>query len=145
MRIIIFPLSFCNQEFMLCRDELKDPRKCLKEGKEVTNCALQFFRLVKKSCHSEFTQHAHCLDKSSSDMHFKHCRTTQGVYDKCMLDNLNMERPEFGHFARAQLHDSPRPKPEPTPKPVYDDLPNKLPEDYPKPPSKYSTRFYWLN
>lgn len=130
---------------MMCRDELKDPRKCLKEGKEVTNCALQFFRLVKKSCHQEFTQHAHCLDKSSSDMHFRHCRTTQGVYDKCMFDNLNMERPEFGHFARAQVHDSPRPKPEPTPKPVYDDLPNKLPEDYPKPAAKYSTRFYWLN
>lgn len=33
---------------MLCKGELKDPRKCIKEGKAVTNCALSFFRKVKK-------------------------------------------------------------------------------------------------
>lgn len=129
----------------MCREELKDPRACINEGKEVTNCALKFFRMVKKSCHAEFAQHAHCLDKSSADLHFRHCRSTQGVFDKCMLEKLNLDRPEFGHYARAQVHDSPRPKPEPEPKPVYDDLPNKLPEDAPMPRAKYGSRYLWLN
>lgn len=33
-----------NKEFMLCRWEEKDPRKCLKEGRKVNECALNFFR-----------------------------------------------------------------------------------------------------
>merc|ERR1739838_681233 len=31
-----------NNEFMLCRQEEKDPRKCIEEGKAVTSCALTF-------------------------------------------------------------------------------------------------------
>lgn len=33
-----------NKEFMLCRWEEKDPRKCLEEGRKVNECALNFFR-----------------------------------------------------------------------------------------------------
>lgn len=55
---------------MLCRQELGDPRKCIAEGKAVTNCALNFFQLVKKSCHEEFAQYANCLDKSSPDFQY---------------------------------------------------------------------------
>lgn len=33
-----------NKEFMLCRWEEKDPRRCLEEGKLVNKCALDFFR-----------------------------------------------------------------------------------------------------
>eukprot|EP00061_Rhincodon_typus_P015877 g43799.t1 len=39
-----------NKEFMLCRWEEKDPRKCLQEGKKVNECALDFFRY---SSHTE--------------------------------------------------------------------------------------------
>ena len=35
-----------NNEFMLCRSENQDPRKCLQDGKEVTACALDFLRKV---------------------------------------------------------------------------------------------------
>lgn len=56
---------------MLCRKELKDPRKCLAEGKAVTNCALDFFRKIKKSCAEEFMQYATCIDKSSTDYAFR--------------------------------------------------------------------------
>ncbi|KAH9638164.1 hypothetical protein HF086_009192 [Spodoptera exigua] len=45
-----------NNEFMLCRLEENDPRKCLKEGKAVTACTMDFFRKVKKSCLQEFNQ-----------------------------------------------------------------------------------------
>lgn len=34
--------------------------------------------------------------------HFR-CRNTQGVYDKCVFDNLNIERPEYGYFCRAKV------------------------------------------
>lgn len=33
-----------NKEFMLCRWEEKDPRRCLREGRQVNQCALDFFR-----------------------------------------------------------------------------------------------------
>jgi len=59
------------QEFMLCRKELQDPRKCISEGKAVTSCALEFFRKVKKTCFKEFTQYANCLDKSSTHFEFE--------------------------------------------------------------------------
>lgn len=55
------------QEFMLCRMEEKDPRKCLAEGKAVTACTMDFFRKVKGSCLNEFNQYANCIDKSSGD------------------------------------------------------------------------------
>lgn len=35
-----------NKEFMLCRWEEKDPRKCLDEGRKVNDCALNFFRYL---------------------------------------------------------------------------------------------------
>lgn len=63
--------QFPFQEYMLCKAELKDPRKCLVEGKAVTSCAMDFFRKVKKTCSEEFSQYANCLDKSSGDLHFK--------------------------------------------------------------------------
>lgn len=125
---------------MLCRDELKDPRKCLKEGRDVTSCTFDFFRLIKKSCHAEFTQYANCLDKSSSDLHFKHCRNTQNVFDKCVLENLKIERPGYGYFTRAQVHATDRPKPPQREKPVYTDIPDSLPDDAPRPPAKYGSR-----
>jgi len=50
---------------MLCRQELKDPRKCLKEGSETTACAIEFFNKVKNSCLQEFIQYQDCLIKSS--------------------------------------------------------------------------------
>ena len=55
---------------MLCRDEMKDPRKCLDEGKAVTACAMKFFQLLKKNCTEEFTAYANCVDKSSHNMAF---------------------------------------------------------------------------
>ncbi|XP_031620697.1 NADH dehydrogenase [ubiquinone] 1 alpha subcomplex subunit 8 [Contarinia nasturtii] len=129
-------------EFMLCRSEENDPRKCLKEGRDVTNCSFEFFRLIKKSCYDEFTQYAHCLDRSSADLNYKHCRNTQNVFDKCVLDNFNIERPGYGYFCRAQIVDTKRPKPEVPEKPHYGDVPAALPDDAPRPPAKYGARTF---
>lgn len=35
-----------NNEFMLCRFETDDPRKCLRDGANVTDCTLEFFSKV---------------------------------------------------------------------------------------------------
>lgn len=31
------------------------------------------------------------------------CRKTQGVFDKCVSDNLGIDRPEYGYFTRAKV------------------------------------------
>lgn len=127
---------------MLCRTELGDPRKCLNEGKEVTNCSFEFFRLLKKSCHAEFAQYANCLDQSSADLQYKHCRNTQNVYDKCVLDNMNLERPGYGHFCRVQLVESNRPKPV-AEKPHYKGVPSEMPgDDIERTPANYGSRTF---
>ncbi|CAG4957907.1 unnamed protein product [Parnassius apollo] len=133
-----------NNEFMLCRFEEDDPRKCINEGKAVTACTLEFFRKVKKSCLAEFNQYANCIDKSSGDFSLQHCRKTQGVFDKCMLENLNLERPPFGYFCEPRVHDTKRPKPPAEPKAVYPDATPALPDDAERKPARFGSRFYWM-
>ncbi|XP_038217793.1 NADH dehydrogenase [ubiquinone] 1 alpha subcomplex subunit 8 [Zerene cesonia] len=133
-----------NNEYMLCRSEEKDPRKCINEGKAVTACTLEFFRKVKGSCLAEFNQYTHCIDKSSGDMSLEFCRKTQGVFDKCMLEKLNLPRPSFGYFTEARIHDTKRPKPLEEPKAVYPDATPGLPENYEKKSARYGGRFYWM-
>lgn len=53
---------------MLCYSEEKDPRKCLKEGKEVTRCGVEFFQKIKSHCAEQFTQYWKCVDRSGHDM-----------------------------------------------------------------------------
>ncbi|XP_014254861.1 NADH dehydrogenase [ubiquinone] 1 alpha subcomplex subunit 8 [Cimex lectularius] len=129
-----------NNEFMLCRSEYpQDPRQCIQEGKEVTACSLGFFQKMKQACRQEFEIYTECIDKSSTSFDFAPCRKTQGVYDKCMLDKLNIERPHFGYFCEARIHDSSRPKPQKEVQVLDDPIPS-LPPDYKKTESKYQGR-----
>lgn len=73
------------------------------------------------------------------------CRNTQGVYDKCIFDNVGIERPDYGYFCRARIHHSDRPAPPVKGKTVYPDATPYLPEDYPRTEAKYGSRFHWLN
>ncbi|CAH1966090.1 unnamed protein product [Acanthoscelides obtectus] len=136
--------EFENNEFVLCRDELKDPRKCLAEGKAITNCALNFFRQIKKTCADEFMQYVHCLDKSSPDQKFEPCRKTQTVFDKCVKDNLGIERPPYDYYARVHVHQTARPRPPVEGPTVYEDATPGLPPDAPKPEAKYGSRYLFL-
>jgi len=127
-----------SKEFMLCNAEEKDPRKCINEGKEVTRCALDFFQKVKIHCAEEFTTYWKCVDRSGYDMHFKRCRPSQGVFDKCVLEKLGQERPGPGYFSKARVHHTTRPEP------VQDiKLPEAIPDSPvwdPKEPAPPSTR-----
>ncbi|XP_014680658.1 PREDICTED: NADH dehydrogenase [ubiquinone] 1 alpha subcomplex subunit 8-like [Priapulus caudatus] len=133
-----------SREFMLCDNELRDPRKCLKEGAALTACGMDFLRKLKKSCNDEFETHWRCIENKSSDLSPARCRNSQGVYDKCMLDNLGMERPYNGFYSRPHMHESARPQPPPPAPKIYTDVPRVLPPDYPKPPAKYGSRQYWF-
>lgn len=46
---------------------------------------------------------------------------------------------------QLQIHDSERPEPPKQPKAVYEDATPGLPDDFPRQPAKYGSRFHWLN
>lgn len=105
--------KFCDnqcKEFMLCRAEEQDPRKCLKEGQDVTECGLQFFRKVKQTCRDEAEWYTKCLIFSGHDVEYKLCRPEQALFDNCMYDN-GFERAKFGHFNMLRVHETERPRP----------------------------------
>jgi len=133
-----------NNEFMLCRKEERDPRKCLNEGKAVTSCTLNFFRLVKKNCMEEFMDYADCLDRSSDDLRFSKCRKTQAIFDTCMKEKLNMDRPHLGYFCEARVHSTNRPKPPRQEPKVYPDaLPEIPPDSIPRNNPRHDTRSWF--
>jgi len=47
---------------LLRREYGNDPRKVLKEGREVTACGVNFIREIRKKCLKEVTDYAKCLD-----------------------------------------------------------------------------------
>lgn len=98
------------KEFMLCRTEEMDPRRCLDEGREVTQCGLEFFRKVKNSCKQELEWYTKCLDFSGREPEYRRCRKEQAMFDGCMYEN-GFERAKFGHFNVLRVHDTKRPKP----------------------------------
>ncbi|XP_054016473.1 NADH dehydrogenase [ubiquinone] 1 alpha subcomplex subunit 8 [Hylaeus anthracinus] len=130
-----------NNEFILCKQELKDPRKCIQEGKKVTACAMEVFQGIKKHCAEDFNRYVRCLERSSGTMELSLCRNTQAVLDDCVLKNMNIERPSFGYFCEAKVHDSPRPAPQPA-KEEYPDRTCPVVEP-PYPKAKYSSRHWW--
>ncbi|XP_074652521.1 NADH dehydrogenase [ubiquinone] 1 alpha subcomplex subunit 8-like [Tubulanus polymorphus] len=119
-----------SKEFMLCVSEENDPRKCIKEGKEVTRCGIEFFHKLRNNCMEEFTSYMTCLDVKSKDLHPKYCRKSQSLYDKCVLDKLGLEKPPAGYFAKIRVHETKRAKPS---LPPLD-----LPVPTPGPPSRES-------
>ncbi|XP_067144701.1 NADH dehydrogenase [ubiquinone] 1 alpha subcomplex subunit 8 [Centruroides vittatus] len=138
--------SYCdrkNREFMLCRAEEKDPRKCLNEGRVVTACALEFFQKVKENCRDSFEKYAHCLEWNSADMNFEPCKKTQARFDMCMLEKLELPRPELGYLSRTYAHETNRPKPPPKNLREYNDPTPGLPDDYPKQEPKYGSRLFF--
>ncbi|KAL0102040.1 hypothetical protein PUN28_018530 [Cardiocondyla obscurior] len=132
-----------NNEFMLCRDEIRDPRRCLNEGKAVTSCTMDVLKKMKKHCYDDFNAYMICLERSSGSLEFTPCRKTQAALDDCVLKNLNIERPSFGYFCQAKVHNTSRPRPEPAEPPTFPDATPGLPADVPREKSKYSNRLWY--
>uniref|UniRef100_A0ABI7XNV9 NADH dehydrogenase [ubiquinone] 1 alpha subcomplex subunit 8 n=2 Tax=Felis catus TaxID=9685 RepID=A0ABI7XNV9_FELCA len=100
-----------NKEFMLCRWEEKDPRRCLEEGRLVNKCALDFFRQIKLHCAEPFTEYWTCIDYSSLQL-LRRCRKQQAKFDECVLDKLGWVRPDLGELSKVTKVKTDRPLPE---------------------------------
>lgn len=114
---------------MLCRQEERDPRKCLKEGKEVTACGLRFLQRVKAHCREETEALAKCLEWTSDLSWNVFCRKEQNIMDACFEKKLNSHRPPFGYFTQVRLHETTRPRPVPF-VPEFPDKSKALAQDY---------------
>ncbi|XP_015792427.1 NADH dehydrogenase [ubiquinone] 1 alpha subcomplex subunit 8 [Tetranychus urticae] len=100
-----------SKDFMLCKLEEKDPRKCLEEGKKLTACGKEFYRNVRNSCKQELEALTNCVLWNSESLALSKCRDQETIYDACMYRKLGMEKPPFGYFAQVRVHDPERPKP----------------------------------
>uniref|UniRef100_A0A8D0DME5 NADH dehydrogenase [ubiquinone] 1 alpha subcomplex subunit 8 n=1 Tax=Salvator merianae TaxID=96440 RepID=A0A8D0DME5_SALMN len=132
-----------NKEFMLCRWEEKDPRKCLDEGKAVNKCALEFFRYrLKVHCAEPFTQYWTCIDYYGHQ-ELRRCRKQQQVFDDCVLDKLGWERPDLGQLSKVTKVKTDRPIPE-NPYHSRSRPPPNAPVEGDLQPAKYGSRkFFW--
>lgn len=119
-----------SKEFMLCRGEEGDPRKCLDYGRQLTDCGLEFFRKVKKTCREEFEWYTKCIDWTGKEPNFRMCRHEQVLFDGCM-NEAGFERARFGHFQMLRVHDSDRPRPKPA-VPIFHDAVEPNPVFAPK-------------
>lgn len=140
--------KYCDEqskEFMLCRAEEMDPRRCLKYGHDVTDCGLEFFKKVKKTCKEELEWYTKCLDYSGTSPNFRKCRREQALFDGCMYES-GFERAKFGHFQMLRVHDTDRPRPKPY-VPLFPDAVEsyELPKgsDLPKPTRGIGTNQPW--
>lgn len=137
-----------NDEFMMCRSEL-GPRYCVKEGKEVSKCTFDFFVKLKKLCYHELDAYSTCIDKSTWDLGVSLCRKTQAAFDKCVLDTLNIQRPDWAYYARPRIYKGKRPAPAPEPPQIFDEVP-VMPDindpNFPKEnPPIFHSRFFWYS
>uniref|UniRef100_A0A0K0DSK8 NADH dehydrogenase [ubiquinone] 1 alpha subcomplex subunit 8 n=1 Tax=Strongyloides stercoralis TaxID=6248 RepID=A0A0K0DSK8_STRER len=121
------------KEFMLRRKELEDPRLVLKEGAAVTNCGIAFLQKLKKTCAPEVEKYANCIDYGSSKLYVSKCREEQRFLDRCIEENLKIERPKLGYFSKLHVHESVHPRPERKMRDYHKEaaeILNGLPADY---------------
>ncbi|KAI8894709.1 hypothetical protein BC833DRAFT_623722 [Globomyces pollinis-pini] len=81
--------SYCkvfSEDFMLCKNESQDPKKCLKEGRKVTRCAIDLIEKLKANCDNEWEAHWDCLDRNNH--RFEKCRKKEAPFNKCVFDKL---------------------------------------------------------
>ncbi|KAB0400962.1 hypothetical protein E2I00_015448, partial [Balaenoptera physalus] len=131
-----------NKEFMLCRWEEKDPRRCLEESKLVNQCALDFFRQIKQHCSEPFTEYWTCIDYSGLQL-FRRCRKQQAKFDECVLDKLGWVRPDLGELSKVTKVKTDRPLPENPYESRARPEPNPEMEGDLKPARHGSRLFFW--
>ncbi|KAL9713017.1 hypothetical protein Ac2012v2_004258 [Leucoagaricus gongylophorus] len=54
-----------NEDFMLCKNENRDPAHCLKEGRRVTRCATDLINKMRENCSQQFEAHWNCLERNN--------------------------------------------------------------------------------
>lgn len=74
-KIIGFACALENRAFVVCKKNASDPKDCLKEGKDVTNCVESVVGTLHAKCGQEYEAYANCL--VDNPMKFELCREEQ--------------------------------------------------------------------
>lgn len=95
-----------NEDFMLCKDENNGGTvECLKEGRRVTRCAVSVLKDINKYCFDEFKLHYECLEQENHRL--GHCRHSEKLLNKCVFDNLKLEKKIPGVQEQIHLKENP--------------------------------------
>ncbi|KAI0797056.1 NADH dehydrogenase, alpha subcomplex, subunit 8 [Abortiporus biennis] len=77
-----------NEDFMLCKNENRDPEHCLKEGRRVTRCAQDLITKMRENCLKDFDKHWNCLELNNQEYYM--CRKPERALNKCMFEKLGL-------------------------------------------------------
>ncbi|EKM79993.1 NdufA8, NADH-ubiquinone oxidoreductase complex I 19kd subunit [Agaricus bisporus var. burnettii JB137-S8] len=79
-----------NEDFMLCKNENRDPAHCLKEGRRVTRCATDLIDKMRENCLKQFEDHWNCLDRNNQEYYL--CRKPERALNSCMFEKLGLTK-----------------------------------------------------
>lgn len=95
-----------NDDFMMCKDENNGGTvECLKEGRRVTRCAISVLKDINKYCFDEFKLHYECLEQENHRL--GHCRSSESLLNKCVFQNLQLEKKIPGVEKQIFLNENP--------------------------------------
>ncbi|KAJ2658839.1 ndufa8, NADH-ubiquinone oxidoreductase complex I 19kd subunit [Coemansia sp. RSA 1200] len=93
-----------NEDFMLCKDETRDPKHCLLEGRKVTRCAVDALQKIQSQCLGEFRAHWNCLDYKNQE--FGRCREQEKPLNDCLFKAFGWKKSVPGAPAnKPQIHE----------------------------------------
>ncbi|KAF1810104.1 NADH-ubiquinone oxidoreductase-like protein 20.8 kDa subunit [Eremomyces bilateralis CBS 781.70] len=81
-----------NDDYMQCKTEAHGTGEvdCMREGRKVTRCAASVIDDINKHCLQQFRAHWQCLEDNNQQMW--NCRTAERPFNKCVFDNLKLEK-----------------------------------------------------
>jgi NADH dehydrogenase (ubiquinone) 1 alpha subcomplex subunit 8 len=95
-----------NDDFMMCKAENNGGTlECLKEGRRVTRCAISVLKDINAHCFDEFKLHYECLEQENHRT--GHCRASENVFNKCVFQNLKLEKKIPGVEQQIHLNQNP--------------------------------------
>ncbi|KAF6748959.1 NADH-ubiquinone oxidoreductase subunit [Ephemerocybe angulata] len=97
-----------NEDFMLCKNESREPGHCLKEGRRVTRCAQDLITKMRENCLSQFNDHWNCLEKNNQEYYL--CRKPERTLNACMFEKLGLTKTiPGGGLQGQQVHEKANP------------------------------------
>ncbi|BEJ11253.1 hypothetical protein CspHIS471_0106750 [Cutaneotrichosporon sp. HIS471] len=79
-----------NEDFMLCKNQDRDPAHCLKEGRKVTRCAQEVLGKIREACLVEFDAHWKCLE--NNNQYLQACRKQEKPFNQCVFTNFSLKK-----------------------------------------------------
>ncbi|KAF8883186.1 hypothetical protein CPB84DRAFT_1790284 [Gymnopilus junonius] len=79
-----------NEDFMLCKNENREPGHCLKEGRKVTRCTIDLITKMREHCLSQWDEHWNCLEKKNQEYYL--CRPAERKLNACMFEKLGLTK-----------------------------------------------------